>query len=187
MDYAQIDSTLKTSLREEAAFLHGFWHGLNAGNEQWDLKGWLDALVAEFSISSMPAQLLKDFQRIHDVSSEQLKEDPLSITLLLPSDDEALKIRAFALQQWCQGYLYGLGLGKRITNWRSLPNEFREWIEDITHISQLDESDLEDNNDNETDFTDLSEYVRLAVGHIAEHLGSGAAVIPADSNNPTIH
>ena len=109
MDYAQIDATLKASLREDAAFLHGFWHGLNAGNEDWDLKAWLDALIKEFDISSMPAQLLKDFQRIHDVSKEQLSEDPLSITLLLPSDDEPLKLRVYALQQFCQGYLYGLG------------------------------------------------------------------------------
>lgn len=185
MDYAQIDATLKDSLREEAAFLHGFWHGLNAGNAQWDLKGWLDALVAEFSISSIPAQLLKSFQQIHDTSSEQLKEDPLSITLLLPNDEVALADRAYALQQWCQGYLYGLGLGNRIHNWKSLPNEFREWIEDITDISQLDEHDLEDNNDNEGYFVELSEYVRLAVGHIAEHLEEQP--VSASSQPPTIH
>lgn len=179
MDYAQIDSTLKASLREDASFLHGFWHGLNAGNENWDLKAWLDALVTEFDISSMPAQLLKDFQRIHDTSKEQLTDDPLSITLLLPSDDEPLKVRAYALQQFCEGYLYGLGLGNRIQNWKTLPKEFREWIEDITHISQLDDSNLEDSNSNESDFVDLSEYVRLAIGHIAEHL--------APQPQPSIH
>lgn len=179
MDYAQIDATLKDSLREDASFLHGFWHGLNAGNEDWDLKAWLDALVKEFDISSMPAQLLKDFQRIHDISTEQLKEDPLSITLLLPSDDEPLKLRAYALQQFCQGYLYGLGLGNRIQNWKNLPKEFREWIEDITHISQLDETSVSESNSDESDFTDLSEYVRLAVGHIAEHL--------APQTQPTVH
>lgn len=179
MDYAQIDSTLKASLREDAAFLHGFWHGLNAGNESWDLKAWLDALVKEFDISSMPAQLLKDFQRIHDVSSEQLSDDPLSISLLLPSDDEPLTLRAYALQQFCQGYLYGLGLGNRIQNWKTLPPEFREWIEDITHISQLDETSVQESNNDESDFTDLSEYVRLAVGHIAEHLAPKA--------KPTVH
>jgi uncharacterized protein YgfB (UPF0149 family) len=174
MDYAQIDSTLKASLREDASFIHGFWHGLNAGNENWDLKSWLDALVTEFDISSMPAQLLKDFQRIHDMSREQLSEDPLSMTLLLPSDDEPLTLRAYALQQFCQGYLYGLGLGNRIQNWKSLPNEFREWIEDMTHISQLDETSVSESNSDESDFTDLCEYVRLAVGHIAEHLAPTA-------------
>ncbi|MCI4411060.1 MAG: UPF0149 family protein [Thiotrichales bacterium] len=179
MDYAQIDATLKASLREDASFLHGFWHGLNAGNDSWDLKAWLDALVAEFAISSMPAQLLKAFQDIHVTSSEQLAEDPLSISLLLPSDDDSLSLRAYALQQWCQGYLYGLGLGNRITNWKTLPNEFREWIEDITHISQLDETAIQDTNEEESDFFDLSEYVRLAVGHIAEHL--------TPTTKPTLH
>jgi hypothetical protein len=171
MNYAQINEALKASLqREEVAFLHGFWHGLNAGHAQWNIKSWLDALVAEFDISSMPATLIKVFQQIHDTSIEQLQDDPLSITLLLPDDNQPLKVRALALSQWCQGYLYGLSHGERIQNWKQLPNEFREWIEDITHISQLDENSVQDTQEDESDFVDLSEYVRLAVGHIAEHL-----------------
>lgn len=173
MNYSQIDEVLKSTLaREDAAFMHGFWHGLNAGHQEWALKNWLDALVEEFDISSMPASLIKAVQEIHDQSKAELEDDPLSIRLLLPDDGQSLQLRALALSQWCQGYLYGLSHGERIQNWKQLPAEFREWIEDITHISQLDEQSVKDTETDESDFTDLSEYVRLAVGHIAEHLVS---------------
>jgi len=78
--------------------------------------------------------------------------------------------------------LYGLGLGERVKNWKGLPKEFREWIEDITHISQLDENSVSDCEEDETSFVDLSEYVRMAAAHIAEHI----ALIPQPTA-PTIH
>jgi hypothetical protein len=185
MNYAQIDASLKTAFaREDAAFLHGFWHGLNASHAEWSLKLWLDALIEEFDISSIPAELLKAFQQIHVDSQAQLDDDPLTMTLLIPDDETALTLRALALQQWCQGYLYGLGLGERIKNWKALPKEFREWIEDITHISQLDENSVTDCEEDEASFVDLSEYVRMAAAHIAEHIALVATPKPEPE---TIH
>jgi uncharacterized protein YgfB (UPF0149 family) len=180
MNYAQIDAALKASFqRENAAFLHGFWHGLNASHGEWSLKQWLDALVEEFDISSIPAELLKAFQLIHTSSEAQIQADALSLQLLLPDDEESIQIRALALQHWCQGYLYGLGLGPKVTNWKSLPTELREHIEDITQISQLDENSVSESEEDESDFINLVEYVRLTVGHIADELRVQTA--------PTLH
>lgn len=171
MNYAQIEASLKASLRQQdTSFLHGYWHGLFASHNIWTLKEWLDALVDEFSIASMPAALLVSVQQIHDTSLAQLQQDPLSMTLLLPDDTVALRLRAEALQGWTEGYLYGLGQGERIRNWKALPSELREWIEDITQISQLDPASVSDSEEDEVAFTDLSEYVRLAAGHIADTL-----------------
>lgn len=171
MNYAQIDNALKASLqRESAAFLHGFWHGLFANHAEWSLSRWLEALSVEFDISVMPAGLLVAFQDIHRIGSAQIQADALTLALLLPDDDTSNRVKAQALQEWCEGYLYGLGLGDKIQNWKSLPKALRESLEDIVQISQLDISSVGEGEAEEEDLTALIEYIRLAVGDVADEL-----------------
>ena len=172
MNYAQIDASLKTSFaREDAAFLHGFWHGLNASHSEWDLKLWLDALVEEFDISSIPASLLVVFQDIHRIGEAQINADSLALQLFLPDDDDtSTQSKAITLQDWCEGYLYGLGLGDKVKNWKSLPKDLRESVEDIAHISQLDTDNISDDETAEEDLIALIEYVRLSVGNIVDEM-----------------
>jgi uncharacterized protein YgfB (UPF0149 family) len=171
MNYAQLDGALKASLqRESVAFLHGFWHGLFANHGEWSLSRWLEALSVEFDISSMPANLLVAFQDIHRIGEAQIQADSLSLSLLLPDDDTSNRLRAQALQDWCEGYLYGLGLGDKIQNWKSLPKGLRETLEDIVQISQLDVTSVEESEEAEEEITALIEYVRLAIGDLADEL-----------------
>ena len=171
MTYIQIDAALKASIqRESAAFLHGFWHGLFASHANWSLNEWLKTLAAEFDISVMPAALLVAFQEVHRHGEAQIQADSLALTLLLPEDDTELRLRAQALQDWCEGYLYGLGQGEKVSSWKGLARSLRESVEDIAQISQLDVSSVGDGETAEEDFTALVEYVRLAVGDIADEL-----------------
>jgi uncharacterized protein YgfB (UPF0149 family) len=171
MNYAQIDSALKESFqRESVAFLHGFWHGLYASHAEWSLSHWLNALSTEYEISSIPSGLLIAFQQIHQIGETQIQADSLALSLLLPDDDTSNQTKALGLQDWCEGYLYGLGLGDKIQNWKSLPKALRESLEDIVQISQLDASSVEENDTAEEELTAIIEYVRLAVGDIADEM-----------------
>jgi uncharacterized protein len=92
--------------------------------------------------------------------------------LLLPGEDARLSEQVEALQQWCQGFLFGLGTSSSTSetaaNW---PDEIREIVKDITEFTKLD-TDVE-GEEAENDFMEITEYLRAAVVFVHTELNSG--------------
>jgi uncharacterized protein YgfB (UPF0149 family) len=74
-----------------------------------------------------------------------------------------------ALQDWCQGFILGLTMAG-ITDYKKLPEDSRDLIEDFINIGTSGEFDLDDDQESEIAFTDISQYVRVGVLLINEEL-----------------
>lgn len=89
--------------------------------------------------------------------------DPLlGFQPLLPEEEGDIEIRTDALAQWCQGFLYGLGLGGLDSG--SLSEECQEALEDLSEIAHagIDQDEEASDEELERAFTELLEYVRVA-------------------------
>ena len=92
------------------------------------------------------------------VKAELVAQSSVSLTLLLPSDDETLQLRTLALGQWAQGFLSGFGGNIGQTE---ISKDVREILEDLISIAQI-EVDEEEHEEGEVAYMEVSEYLRVA-------------------------
>ncbi|MCK9535545.1 MAG: UPF0149 family protein [Pseudomonas sp.] len=121
-------------------------------------EGWLEEAQDLFD-SEVPSSLhaaLLGLQQM--VKTELLAASSVSLTLLLPSDDEFLAERTIAIGQWAQGFLSGFG--GNIGN-TELSKDVREIIEDMISIAQI-QADEEEDEDGEVAYMEINEYLRVA-------------------------
>jgi len=99
----------------------------------------------------------------------QLDDPEYGFSLLLPGEDQALRLRVESLSRWCQGFLLGLGLGG-VQEQTGLPGESHEVMRDFVEISRLGPGEGGGNEEDETAFAEIVEYVRMAVLLVYEEL-----------------
>lgn len=105
-----------------------------------------------------------------DMSRERLQSGTLEFAPLLPDDETGLAERTAALGEWCQGFLYGMGLAGERLQLEALPDEASEVLRDIGQIAQAGfEGDADDDED-ETAYAEIVEYVRVGVQLLYEEL-----------------
>jgi uncharacterized protein YgfB (UPF0149 family) len=96
-----------------------------------------------------------------DQTSTELFDSELRFALFLPDDSDSLATRAQHFGEWCQAFLFGLGLAG-LKNISDLSEEVQEALADINQFSQLDADAIEENDEAEGEFAELVEYTRMA-------------------------
>lgn len=107
-------------------------------------------------------------ERVYQETHDAFDGPGVGFELLLPDEGQPLRNRAAALTDWCQGYLYGLGLAKAPLG--QLSEETLEGLKDITEVTKLDLSALEDGEEAEIDLTEVAEFVWVAAMLVREEL-----------------
>ena len=181
IDFASIDRLFhQLGLGLDPAECHGSLCGLLCASDavtgpDWVnqvLTGHLD-LTQKESLSAQGA--FKDATNHHSLlvlykdTVESLDDPEFGFSLLLPDDDEPLGQRVEALSLWCQGFLFGLGMGGIRKN-ADLPGDTHEVMKDFVEISRLENSGPDDDNEAEAAFAEIVEYVRMAVLLMHEEL-----------------
>lgn len=108
--------------------------------------------------------------QLYQVTQSQLSDDELSFTLYLPNDQLSLSERARRLTEWCQGYLYGIGLAG--ISEKQFPDDTQEALRDITEIARLDYEHIDSEEEAEAALIELEEFIRMAVLLIWQELVS---------------
>ena len=156
------------------AELHGLLCGLLCAEGELAQDRWLqmarEALADDVELSPSVKDLLA---KLLDYGVAQLHDPDCSITPLLPDDSAPLLQRADALGEWCQGLLYGLGMG-HIEQHGVLSGEGREFLHDIADIAQVG-FDQAGNETDETAYAELVEYLRIGLLIIQHDLRLTAA------------
>jgi uncharacterized protein YgfB (UPF0149 family) len=150
------------------------WHGILCGllcaghqgsSAQWheimaDING--EAVAADEGIQSV-------LDKIYQQTRTQLNDVDLGFRLLLPDDDVPLTVRAAALSQWCESFLYGLSFGG-IDRHAQLPGDASETLSDLVEISRLEFEPESVEASDEYHYAELVEYVRVAIMLLNEEL-----------------
>jgi uncharacterized protein len=159
MAYADINNLLLLSKIEfSPAEIHGIATGMLCTDQQIQPERWLkELLIDNQALSQAHSELLIKF---FSIIRGSLINDDYAFNLFLPDESALLTQQAEALKQWCQGFLFGVGLAgdsvlKKLT-------EGRDILKDMTEFTKLD-TQIDDKDENEQALTEIIEYLRVAV------------------------
>jgi hypothetical protein len=116
----------------------------------------------------LAAEQLEVLKKIFDQTREQLSDEELSFEPLLPDESDDFSLQLLGLSQWCQGFLYGVGVSGTIAE-DSLDVESRECLSDLLEISKLSH-DEETSDETEQQYLEIVEHVRVATLMLNESL-----------------
>lgn len=161
--YPAVEQILqKTGALLDAAETHGVLCGFLCAAPIAEDQSWLAHVLGE---TGADRQLAEDSRRtlarLKDYVDEQLRESEMGFNLLLPPDNSPLAGRLAALAGWCEGFLFGFGLGS-YKNIQQLSPEGQEFVRDVVSFSRLD-SAAEQNETSEHAYMELVEYLRVGV------------------------
>ena len=163
--YREIQDAMSSgSIFGSAAEAHGLLSGmlcmdLGTGPDQW-LHDFFGAELGEIG-----GEDRSRLDRLFEQTRAQLEEFDFSFNPLLPDDDETLEVRAFALGEWCHGFLQGIGYNGKSSDW---PGECSEILRDLLEIVKLDTQMVSEAE--EAAYYELTEYVRVGVQVIQTEL-----------------
>jgi yecA family protein len=170
--YSRFEQALESiGLDLGASEIHGVLCGLIcAGTAQAHIE-WIEELFKERSADDLlVGEARQMLGQLYLASRQQIGDEGLEFIPLLPDDDEPLARRAEALVEWCEGYLYGLGMAG-VTE-QQLLGDAKEALKDISEFTRLDLDALQEGDSDESAYMQLQEFLRVATLLIREELAS---------------
>ncbi len=168
-DYSALEQALNnTALKLHPSQVHGLVCGILCGHPNSRTAAW-EELITGSEKKSNSKKTHDLLQSLYDVSAKQLDEFLFEFQLMLPTETEALPVRAEALTLWCQGMLTGLKLAQ-VSLVDRAPSDTTEAINDLIEIAKMNFEEVMANEEDETAYVELVEYVRMAVILIYENM-----------------
>lgn len=171
-EYADAAAAMQRSgLAQSPAEAHGFALGLLLAGVPGPLAVWQREWYSAFD----PADVLAGecralLDRLFASVLAGDRDTTMQFALLLPPDIKVDSGRLSALRDWCQGFLFGLGLGGEAVTAR-LSAQARGLLNDFAEITRIDTSDADNSPENQSALIEIEEYVRMGVMLIRDDLG----------------
>ena len=170
LDYFKLENTMQEAEADySASEAQSIACGMLAVNIAADKISWVQLIFGEISADDTQIEAIKLIGELHAQCKSQMQDPNLAFELLMPDEEESLKLRVTALQEWCNGFLLGVSLSG-INDHKKLPEDTRELLADFTEIGTTGNFDLEDEAASEEALAEISEYVRIGVLLINEEL-----------------
>ncbi|MEH6502402.1 MAG: UPF0149 family protein [Cycloclasticus sp.] len=185
--YNELESLLEAhDAQMSVAEAHGLASGMLCVQFDADFNRWVAAIFdTDEQLNSLSDDAHQYLSGLFEGTAELLKDRDFIFNLLLPDDDERIGVRAQALSEWCQGFLYGvayMGAGDD----KDWDEESRSVLRDLLEISRLDSDDSDDSD--EQAFMELQEYVRASVQLLLHDLQLSDEEQDEDQDEePTVH
>lgn len=161
-DYVAVERALgRVEADISAAEIHGVCCGMLVVDQAANQDAWLAHIIQgdpqDFHFQEVRTLLRELFA----VTRQQMNDSGMGFELFLP-EDEDLEAQVEAMQDWCQGFSFGLAAAG-IKEMGKLPEDSREWAEDVVRIGASGELDLENAEESENALTEILEYLRVGV------------------------
>ncbi len=141
---------------------HGVLCGLLCGGFSDAQLCWYGELFPADSEGEERERECKDsLDRLYRETEEAINGPGLGFTPFLPDDGVPLRQRAVAVSEWCQGFLYGVGLAN-ITAGQPLSEEASETLKNFSEIGNMDTHSLEEGEDEEDALIEIIEFLWVA-------------------------
>lgn len=159
----------------DPAEIHGDLCGLLCLLGDDACPAWVAQVLADVDGTSSAETVSRATEFLENLAQQtfnELEAGELGFTLLLPSDDEALELRAENLGLWCQGFLHGLGVAGPTEHREQTLEEgvTRDIIRDFSEISRAAFSEDETEAEAEAAYIEVVEFVRVSVQLVFEEL-----------------
>lgn len=132
---------------------------------------WQNEVYAEFDPNDVLANECRALlDRVFAAAFTSDADATLSLSLLLPEDIVVDATRLGAVRDWCQGFLFGFGLGGETLN-AALSPQTRELLNDFSEFTRLEADGVENSEENQSALIEIEEYLREGVMVIRAELG----------------
>lgn len=170
-DYATLAATLeRCGLPQGPAEVQGFALGLLVAGVAEPNKIWQQELYSAFDPNDVLAGECRALlDRLFTEVFDALDEKPMPLSLLLPQDIVVDAARLAAVRDWCQGFLFGIGLGGKTLTGR-LSAQGQELLQDFAEFTRLDTDNVENSEENQAALIEIEEYLREGVMLIRDEL-----------------
>lgn len=171
MEFPEIkEMLLQINSINDVAESHAMACGMLVANTAADKLAWVKQVMGEIEEENLPpADIIESLGGWFDEIKNQMQDSDLRFDLCLPDDDEPIAARVKALQEWCRGFIFGIAMSG-IKDFKSLPEDTSELIDDFSRIGAEEEFELGDLDEAEGLYLDISQYVRVGVLLINEEL-----------------
>jgi uncharacterized protein YgfB (UPF0149 family) len=145
-----------------ASELHGVICGLLCAGTADSLVEWFESLFSSQSNEDLLVQEAREMLgQLYQVTHNQLAGDEMNFLPYLPDEDSPIRLRASSLAEWCEGYLYGLGVAEIKES--HLDPDLKEMLGDMAEISRMDHERLQAGEESEASLMEIEQYVRVVV------------------------
>jgi len=161
-DYSHIREQLeKAGIPLSPAEVHGVACGLAATGME-EMEGlWHQVIFEDVDLNDVLVQECRNsLDEMLDRTLAQLDDEAFGLLMCLPEDEATVRQQAEALRDWCQGFLFGFGLGGEALH-AQLSEDATEALRDMTEITRLDPDSVEDDEEGERGVAELEEYLRV--------------------------
>lgn len=167
--YVLEDALLRVDADFSAAEVHGINSAVLGINNSYDFQALKTQLIPGDERDVHYQEVSRLLADLYSTVLEQLNAGDLHFELLQPDEQDSLEGRLQGAQKWCQGFAYGLALSglKTMTD---LPEDSREWVQDVIQIGASGDFDLEDEEASETALLDITEFLRVGVMMLNEEM-----------------
>jgi len=162
----------RCGMPQSPAESHGFALGLDAAGVAEPLSLWQQELYSELDPADVLAGECRTLlDRVYASVFPPVDDESMRLTLLLPQDIVVDSARLGAVRDWCQGFLFGFGLGGEALTAR-LSDQARELLSDIAELTRLDTDQVENTEENQSALIEIEEFLRVGVMLMRDELRS---------------
>ncbi len=171
VDYEYVGQCLADAgVGYSASGAHGMLSGLICGGE----KSVQSKLSDEwFSLEDRDDLVVATCQSAMDELAQAIYSciagEDFGFPLLLPDEDTPLQQRAIAVRDWCEGFLFGVGLVEA-ANETGLPSQVREALNDLAEISRMEVDTISGDEEEEAALAELTEFLWVAAMLVHEEM-----------------
>ncbi|MCU7866817.1 MAG: UPF0149 family protein [Candidatus Thiodiazotropha sp. (ex Lucinoma borealis)] len=171
-DYSRLEGAMNSiGLDLGVSEIHGVICGLVCAGTSQSHVDWMEALFEDWPTEDLLAREARELiGQLYFATRDQIGHDDLSFMPFMPDDSQPITDRAKGLRDWCEGYLFGLGLAG--VSDLQLVGDAKEALQDITHFTRLDYASLDDGEATEQAYLELQEFLKVVTlliwGDLAE-------------------
>ena len=172
VDHEQVERRLAAADVEiGGAEVHGVVCGLLCAGKADARELWFAELFSSDAEEDLLQRECKEvLDRLYSQTREAITGPGLGFTPLLPDDDKPIRTRAAAVCEWCQGFLYGIGLAG-IAPEQELSEHTREALKDFGEITRMDLDGLEEGDEEAEDaLMQVTEFIWVAAMMVYDDL-----------------
>lgn len=170
-DYSEFSAAFaRCGAPQSPAEAQGFAVGMQLAEVKSPLARWHQELYSDFDSDDVLAQECRVLlDRLFATVFARAEPGSDAFALLLPQDVLVDSPRLVAVRDWCQGFLYGVGLGgEALTGCQSA--QMQDLLRDIAEIARLDVDDVDNTRENQSALIEIEEYLRVGVLLLREEL-----------------
>lgn len=175
LNYERVERQLASAdIEIGGAEVHGVLCGLLCAGAVDAKASWFTELFSVETAGDLLVQECHDTLSIMFQETQEAINDPgLGFSPFLPDDEQLLKLRAEAVSEWCQGFLYGTGLAN-LSPQLQLSTETQEALQSLSEITRLDLDTLEGDESDDEALIEITEFIWVAAMLVHSELAPDA-------------